>query len=433
MIYLIYDIALFLATPLIFIYSLFRSWRKGKRREGLAERCGIYDSGMLSSLHGQKSVWVHAVSVGEAIAVKPLLKALKESFPAIRIIMSSVTETGRSIAEKIPEVDHCLYFPLDYRFTVKRALQQTHPELLVVVETEIWPNFLRIARELGIPSVLTNGRISDRSFGRYLALKWFFRPVLGNISAFCMQTAEDARRIIAIGADPMRVHVTRNLKYDVPVTTTTDEMKRELREGCKIPEGIVIITAGSTHAGEEEIVIAAYRRLMAEGRKCLLILVPRHPERAARVAEVIENAHLQLTLRSHLERRNVQFTPGEVLLVDTVGELLRFYAMADLAFVGGSLVATGGHNILEPASLGVPVLFGPHMENFRESASLILSCGGGFQVKDGEELADLLKLLMDNRDKRHDAGRSGMRLFEQNSGATGMHMAVIRKLVKYEG
>jgi 3-deoxy-D-manno-octulosonic-acid transferase len=429
MIYLIYDIALFLATPMILVYSLFRSWRKGRRREGFAERCGIFDAGMLSSLQGQKCVWVHAVSVGEAMAVKPLLKALKESFPEIRIIMSNVTETGRSIAERIPEVDHCLYFPLDYRFAVKRALQQTVPDLVVVVETEIWPNFLRIARELGIPTVLTNGRISDRSFGRYLALKWFFRPVLGNISAFCMQSAEDSRRIIAIGADPARVHVTRNLKYDIQSTAPTFQLKRELREGCKIPEGIVVITAGSTHLGEEEIVIGAYRRLLADGRECMLVLVPRHPERAAQVAEVVENAEFKMTLRSRLDRRNGQFTPGEVLLVDTVGELLRFYAMSDMAFVGGSLAPTGGHNILEPASLGVPVLFGPHMQNFRESAALILSCGGGFLVKDGEDLTAVLQLLMDNQDKRQDAGRNGMRLLEENSGATGMHMEVISKLM----
>jgi 3-deoxy-D-manno-octulosonic-acid transferase len=430
MIYLIYDIALFLATPLIFVYSLFRSWRKGRRREGFAERCAIYDAGMLSSLRGQKTIWVHAVSVGETIAVKPLLKALKESFPEFRIIMSNVTETGRRIAEMIPEVDHCLYFPIDYRFAVKRALKQTHPELVIVVETEIWPNFLRIARELGIPTVLTNGRISDRSFGRYLKLKWFFRPVLGNISAFCMQTAVDSQRIVAIGADPARVHVTRNLKYDIQVTASTDELKRELREGCKIPEEIVTITAGSTHAGEEEIVIAAYQRLLADGRECMLVLVPRHPERAVRVAEVIENTDLKLTLRSLLERHKGQFAPGEVLLVDTVGELLRFYAMSDIAFVGGSLAPTGGHNILEPASLGVPVLFGPHMQNFRESAALILSCGGGFQVKDGEELTAVLQLLMDDQDKRHNAGKKGMRLLEENSGATGMHMEVIRKLLR---
>jgi 3-deoxy-D-manno-octulosonic-acid transferase len=430
MIYLIYDISLFLATPVIFVYSLFRSWRKGRRREGFAERCGIFDAGMLSSLKGQKSVWVHAVSVGETIAVKPLLKALKESFPEFRIILSNVTETGRSIAEKIPEVDHCLYFPLDYRFAVKRALLQTHPELVVVVETEIWPNFLRTARELGIPTVLTNGRISDRSFGRYLALKWFFRPVLGNISAFCMQSAEDSRRIVAIGADPALVHVTRNLKYDIQVTAPTDGLKQELREGCKIPDGIFTITAGSTHAGEEEIVIAAYQRLLADGWKCMLVLVPRHPERAAQVAGVVENAKLKLTLRSQLARRNGQFTPGEVLLVDTVGELLRFYAVSDVAFVGGSLAPTGGHNILEPASLGVPVLFGPHMQNFREAAALILSCGGGFQVRDVEELTAVLQLLMDNQDKRHDAGKNGMRLLEENSGATVMHMEVIRKLVR---
>jgi len=433
MIYLIYDIALLLATPLIFVYSLFRSWCKGKRRDGIAERCGIYDAGLVSALAGQKTVWVHAVSVGETMAVKPLLKALKENSPGIRIVLSNVTETGRSIAEKTSEVDHCVFFPFDYRFTVKRALATVRPALLVIVETEIWPNFLRTAHDMGIPAVLVNGRISDRSFGRYLKMRCFFRPVLENISAFCMQTAEDARRIVAIGADQKRVHVTRNLKYDIPATAPTGDLKRELRKGYKVPDGIVVITAGSTHAGEEDILLSTYQRLLTTGQDCFLVLVPRHPERAGEVADILGKFGMKFTLRSKLGSHAGEFRPGEVLVVDTVGELMRFYAICDLAFVGGSFVPTGGHNILEPASLGLPVLFGSHMHNFREPAALLLACGGGAQVRDGEELTGMLRLLMANHAKRLEMGNNGIRMLEESSGAIARHMEIIGRLLDKKG
>jgi 3-deoxy-D-manno-octulosonic-acid transferase len=431
--YFLYNIGLMLATPLILAYALIRSRRKGRRREGTAERLGVYDARLLAALDGQKTVWVHAVSVGETIAVKPLLRAIKGSFPGIGIVLSNVTETGHSIAEKMAEVDHCIYFPFDYPFAVKRALGQVRPTLVVIVETEIWPNFLRVAREMGIPAVLVNGRISDRSFGRYLRLKYFFRPVLANLAAFCMQTGEDARRIVAIGADPARVHVTRNLKYDIPVTPPSTEKKRALREAYKIPDGIMIVTAGSTHAEEEEMVLSAYRHLLASGRECFLVLAPRHPERSGQVSEILRSSGLPFTQRSMLDRREGLFRQGEVLLVDAVGEMMGFYAISDLVFVGGSFVPTGGHNILEPASLGVPVLFGPHMHNFRESAALVLEYGGGFQVKDGEELTAVLQLLLDDPEKRLATGKNGMRLLLENSGATRMQMEVIRQLVKDEG
>jgi len=427
--YFLYNILLILATPFIAAYSMIRSWRRGKRREGIAERFGVLDAGLASVRAGQKTVWVHAVSVGETMAVKPLLKALKDSLPGIRIVLSNVTETGRSIAEKTAEIDHCIYLPLDYRFTVSRALNRVRPALVIIVETEIWPNFLRVTREMGIPALLVNGRISDRSFGRYMKLRWFFRPVLSNFAAFCMQTAEDARRIIAIGAEPKRVHVAKNLKYDIPVIAPTVEKKRELRGICKVPDRLMVITAGSTHAGEEETLLSAYRHLLAEGLECFLVLAPRHPERAGEVAEIIRNSGMPFTVCSMLDRREGLFIPGEVLLVDTVGELMRFYAISDMVFVGGSLAMTGGHNILEPASLGVPVLFGPHMHNFREPAALLLAYGGGFQVKDGEELTAVLKSLLDDPEKLRATGENGMRLLLDNSGATELQMEVIKQVL----
>ena len=426
--YFIYNIALWFALPFIVVYHLYRSVSRGRRPE-FAERFGFVVEERLPEQTGDKTVWVHAVSVGETIAVKPLLKALKTTFPGIRIVLSNGTETGHRIAEKTADVDHAIYFPFDYRFAVQRALKRVRPSLVAVVETEIWPNFLRVTREMGIPAVLVNGRISDRSFGRYLKLTWFFRPVLENVTAFCMQTAEDARRIAAIGADRNRVHVARNLKYDIPVNAPSAEQKRALRAAARIPAGVMVFTAGSTHAGEEEMVIAAYQRLLAEVRDCILVLAPRHPERAGEVAEILIKAGLPSTRRSALDRREGEFRPGEVLLVDTVGELMRFYALADAVFVGGSLVATGGHNILEPASLGVPAMFGPHMHNFREATEIILASGGGIQVRDGEDLAASLKLLLDDEAKRRAMGESGAKLFLANSGAAERHMEVIRDLL----
>ena len=429
--YILYNIVLWLAMPFIIAYHLYRSVSRG-RRPAFAERFGFIPKERSAGLEGGGTIWVHAVSVGETIAVKPLLKAIKKGFPGIRIVLSNVTETGRSIAEKTAGIDQCIYFPFDYRFAARRALKQVRPCLVVIVETEIWPNFLRVTREMGVPALLVNGRISDRSLNRYLAMRKFFKPVLANIAAFCMQSAEDARRIIAIGAEPERVHVTGNLKYDIPVHVPTDDQKRDLRDICKIPAGIMVITAGSTHAGEEEILLAAYRQLLDGGRECFLVLAPRHPERGGEVAELIKSRDMPFTVCSALDRREEMFRPGEILLVDTVGELMRFYTVSDIVFVGGSLTATGGHNILEPASLGVPVIFGPHMQNFRESATLLLACGGGFQARDGEELITLLQLLLNDEAKRRDTGQKGMKLLLENSGATEMQMEVIKKFVKGE-
>ncbi|MCM2356562.1 MAG: 3-deoxy-D-manno-octulosonic acid transferase [Geobacteraceae bacterium] len=428
MIHLVYDIALWLALPLVLAYHFFRSVRRN-RPAAFAERFGAIAPGDLALLGGQRPILVHAVSVGETIAVRPLLKALKERFPDSKIVLSNGTETGRSIARTLPEADLCIYFPFDYRFAVRRLLGRIRPSLILVVETEIWPNFLRSAREMGVPAVLVNGRISDRSFGRYLCLRRFFAVILGDFARFCMQTEEDARRIVAIGAPPDRVEVARNLKYDLAVAPSSAAGKAELRNGFRIPPDVPVFTAGSTHQGEEEAAISAYRLLLARGLELLLVLAPRHPERVPQVAELLRRAGIPFTLRSQLAGRTALFRPGEALLVDTVGELLRFYDVSELVFVGGSLVPTGGHNVLEPASLRVPVLFGPHMSNFREAAALILSCGGGLQVRDGAELAAALEELLKDETRRHAMGASGARLMEENSGSTALHLQVVEKLL----
>lgn len=423
----LYNILLWLVFPFIITYHLYRSLSRG-RKPAFAERFG-FAPGDLAVPGGERPILVHAVSVGETIAVKPLLKGLKERFPGRRIVLSNTTETGRSVARNLPEADLCVYFPFDYRFAAREFLGRIRPALILVVETEIWPNFLGTAREMGIPVVMVNGRISDRSFGRYLRLSWFFSRVLGDFARFCMQSGEDARRIVAIGAPADRVEVAGNLKYDIPVAPLSPEEMAEMRSRFRIPPDIPLFTAGSTHQGEEEAVLAAYLRQIAAGNELFMVLAPRHPERAPQVAECLRRERVSFTLRSQLADRSGPFRPGEVLLVDTVGELMRFYAISDMVFVGGSLAPTGGHNILEPASLRVPVLFGPHMSNFRESAALILQHGGGLQVRDGEELAAALGTLLKDGERRRAMGENGARLLEENSGSTRLHLEVVEKLL----
>jgi 3-deoxy-D-manno-octulosonic-acid transferase len=245
-----------------------------------------------------------------------------------------------------------------------------------------------------------------------------------------MQSGEDARRIIAIGAPSDRVHVANNLKYDLPVTPHLPVLSRELRKQYRIPLETPVLVAGSTHQGEEETVLATYRSLMAEGRDLFLVLVPRHPERAVDVAALLQRENIPYTLRSLLDERKVPFSRGDVLLVDRVGDLMSLYALSDLAFVGGSLVPTGGHNILEPASLGVPVIFGPYMNNFREITSLVLDAEAGIQVRDGSELRLVVGGLLDDSDRRSLLGRNGLRLMERLGGSTARHMDVIDRVLK---
>ena len=429
MTHLLYEIVFWFAALFFIPYHYVRSVRR-KRPAAFAERFGLLSSGEIAAVEGNGPIWVHAVSVGETIAAKLLIRALRERFPGRRIVISNVTETGRSVALNIAEADLCIYFPFDFGFAVRRVLTSVQPSVILIVETEIWPNFLRTARRLGIPAVMVNGRISDRSFARYLCLRWFFRTILTDFSWFCMQTSEDVRRIVSMGAPPDRVGITRNLKYDIPVAYLPTEKKEEIRRDFSLPADLPLFSAGSTHQGEEEEVVAAYKQLLDSGKECLLILVPRHPERAGQVAELLRREKLPFTLRTGLNGRTSPFSPGDVLLVDTVGELMQFYAVSDVVFVGGSLVPTGGHNILEPASLRVPVLFGPHMSNFRESAELILSCGGGVQVYDGIELAAVLARLLDDPAERQVMGENGAGLLEKNSGSTGLHLEIVERFLK---
>jgi 3-deoxy-D-manno-octulosonic-acid transferase len=423
-IYFLYDALLLLAAPIITGYYLIKSLKRG-RSAALASRFGFLSSEERGKIAGCETIWVHAVSVGETNAVKSLLKAIKERYPQKKIVLSNVTETGRSVSLKINEADLCIYFPFDYGFAVNRVMKAVDPAAVIIVETEIWPNFLKEARRRAIPVILVNGRISDRSFRRYMCLGWVFRRVLADFSSFCMQTDEDARRIVAMGARPSSVHVTKNLKYDMPVVRMSPETLQSLRKTYHIPISASVFTAGSTHQGEEELVVNTYKNLLRGNGDLVLVLAPRHPERVGRVSEILQKEGISFILRSALESQDSLLQSGQALLLDTVGELMNLYALSDLVFVGGSMVPVGGHNLLEPASLSVPVLFGPYMNNFKEIASLIVKFNGGVQVDDEADLTSAAGTLLGDDAKRGEMGENGARLLEENSGSTERHMEII--------
>lgn len=425
MFFLLYNmLSLVLIVP-VMLYHLYRSVSRG-RPPAFAERFGRIPAAELARLGNRPVIWLHAVSVGEAIAARPLLKALASRYPGHALLVSTTTETGRGVASGFAEKDLCIYFPFDFLPAVRRTLDTINPAIVIIMETEIWPNFTREATRRGIPVILANGRISDRSFSGYLRFSWFFRHALELFSRLCMQTTTDAERIVAIGAPPQRVLTTGNLKYDIPSRQVTEQEKGDLRQRYAIPESLLVLTAASTHPGEEETVLAAYRELLATHENLLLVLVPRHPERSAEVAALLERSGMPFRRRTALVPGDaVAFRGGDVLLVDTIGEMMALYALSDLAFVGGSLVPTGGHNLLEPASVGIPCIFGPHMTNFREIAALVLRYGSGIRVDTTEDLTGACGQMIDDTGQRRIMGENGLRMMRENGGATERHLGII--------
>jgi 3-deoxy-D-manno-octulosonic-acid transferase len=427
MIYLLYDLLLCLSALVLVPYYLLRGVRYGKTRRGIRERLGSYQQGFISGLRDRQVIWLHAVSVGETRAAAPLLKGIRSRYPDAILLLSHVTETGREVALQVAEADHCIFFPFDLSWVVRRVLRRINPAVIVLMETEIWPNFVHAARLQGVPVVLVNGRISDRSLPRYRMAGKLLQPVLNDIGAFCMQTAQDARRIRLLGAVPEQILVTGNLKFDMPEPAVASSPRQRLLDEFRLPADSLVWVAGSTHPGEEKLVAEVYRQLLEVHPQLSLVLVPRRPERARQVGEELAKLNLRYVLRTAIEGERQALQSGDVLLVDTVGEMLTFYALADIVFVGGSLVAVGGHNILEASLLSKPVLYGPHMQNFKEIAALIRKAEGGLEVVDRDDLYHQVRLLLENPAERHRLGENGRNLLLQNRGATERTLAVIAR------
>ncbi len=420
--YWIYSALLGLSLLISLPYWLWQRLRHGKYRTGLDQRLGSVPD----SLQAQKpTIWVHAVSVGEVLAVSRLIDALKSRFPGYRIVVSTTTDTGQKLARAKFGAENVFYFPLDFVFAIRPYLQALRPRLVVVAETEFWPNFLRLAHQSGARIAIVNARISDRSWPGYQRFRSLLTGVLKQIDLFLAQTEEDRKRLIDIGAPADRVEVSGNLKFDVPlppVPPIVDSLRRAFQQAGSTP----ILVCGSTVEDEEPLLLQAFVNVLASYPKAAMILAPRHPERFAEVAKLLEDLGVRFWKRSLWSGEPIV---GGVLLVDTIGELASLYALADVAFVGGSLVPRGGHNIIEPAQHGVAIVVGNHTENFRDIVGLFQS-GDAVRVVGPAEFPLTLMDLISNPDERAALGRRAAETLQSQTGATERTLAALEALIK---
>lgn len=399
-------------------------WRllvRPEYRAGLGERFGR----VAASPEGRPVLWLHAVSVGEVISAAPLVAALRARHPTAHLVISCGTPTGRAMAnERLAGADRVIYLPWDLPGAVNAALAKVRPDLFVLVESELWPNLLRALARRGTPVVLVNGRISGRSYPRYLAVRFVFRAAIAHVAAFLMQTRQDARHIEGIGAPPERVEVVGNIKYDQPVVEPDPEALARLGLALGLAPGAPVLLAGSTHEGEEEMLARVWQRLVAEVPGLVLVLAVRHPNRCDAVAEGLGRMGVKPGRKTHGDGAG-----RGVVLLDTLGELSAHYRLATVAFVGGSLVPVGGHNPLEPAAAGVPVVYGPHVANFEAPCADLERAGAAVRVTGEAELLTTLRRLLRDPEARSRMGAEGARVVRANRGAVARTMARIAQIL----
>ncbi len=431
MAYLLYNTLLTVFLVVAAPYFVFRALIGGRFRRELIQQIGF-----LPTLSLKKPIWVHAASVGEVFCTIPLLKRIKKVFPECPIVLTTMTRTGNQAAKTyIPEADAVLFFPVDHPFTLRRAIARIQPSLLLIAETELWPNLLRSCGKKGIPIVVFNGRISEKSFRGYLFFKFFFKECLKHVSLFLMQTEEDRIRIIEIGAASDKTRVVGNLKFDQTISSPTQEAVSEMARDLGLKGKEIILIAGSTHSGEEEMLLGLFKNLRKTDHRVVLLLAPRHLERLEEVEKILRKESLSWIRRTSCpmgqDRSNEEPKDlPEVVLLDTMGELMSLYSLGTLIFVGGSLVPVGGHNPLEPLFFKKCVLFGPYMFHFSEISRSLIKAGGAIQVGGREDLFSHLKRLLSDEGARKEVGEKGYQFLQKHRGATERMFEEIRPYLK---
>jgi 3-deoxy-D-manno-octulosonic-acid transferase len=419
--YRLYSLLLYLFAPWVVLRLLLRGLRNPAYWRRIPERIGF-----VRKLDASDVIWIHAVSVGEVRAADPLLRVLAQRFPKDRLLVTTMTPTGSATVDQLfgDRVAHC-YVPYDFPSAVRRFLDRTHPKLALVMETELWPNLFRLCRSRFIPVVVANVRMSESSMRKYRRFSGFTRSTLQQVDTFAAQTEADADRLRRLGADPESVHVTGSIKFELSLPAGLRESAAALRRDLGPARPVWL--AASTHEGEEEVVLAAARALKARMPDGLLVLVPRHPERFVYAARLSRRLGFKSARRSELQ--GPLDAEIEVLIGDTMGELQIFYGAVDVAFIGGSLVPTGGHNLLEAAAVGTPVVFGPHMFNFEEIGAMARERGAGVQIKSADDLAPAIFDFLENAQRRLEAGEAGKKMVEENRGALDKILQLLDRFI----
>lgn len=437
--FIIYDLIYVLVAILSLPYLIVRLAKNPRYCEGFRMRLGILPDEFTKKLLSKRVIWIHAVSVGEVMASKTLLDNLREKFPDHRLIISTVTQTGNRIAKTVVrQEDIVIYFPFDLSFITQSLIKKISPALFLMIETEIWPNFITAASKGDVPVVLVNGRISPKSFSRYRKIKFLLKGVLEKIELFLMQTEGDRKRIVSLGAPPDKVKVTGNMKFDqASLAEVSEEEIAKLKDLLNISGDDSLFVAGSTHKGEEEILLRAYQHLKRQYQNLKLLLAPRHPQRSLQVERLVKKyGFVPVRVSQLVDNKPSTIDPSaplragdkRIFILDTIGQLRSIYSLATLVFVGGSLVPHGGQNPLEPACLAKPILFGPHLFNFQAIANALLQRKAAVLVEDGQDLESRSSELLKDSSRRENLGRLAKETIGLSLGATKRNIDLIKEI-----
>jgi 3-deoxy-D-manno-octulosonic-acid transferase len=430
--FVFYNILLGLAALVAVPYFVLKMMITGKYRKSLGPKFGFNRPEVFEDMKGSPRIWVHAVSVGEVTAAAPIVASLREHFPDACIVLSTGTETGQEMARRIvPQATAFIYYPLDIPWVVRKVIHQVNPDIFIPTETELWPNFIRICRDSGVKMIMVNGRISPRSFKRYAMTRFFWKRVLRAIDEIGVISEVDAERLKIIGMPPFRVHVLGNAKYDSLAAKASPVLQEEISRKLNIPKGDKVFVAGSTHEGEESIVLAVFARLLKVYPEFKLIIIPRHIERGQAVLAMLRGGGFEDSITMTEIESGRRRVDERVVVIDVIGELFKVYSLATVVFCGGSLVPKGGQNILEPAAWGKVIFYGPFMDDFRDEKGLLEKSGAGITVRNAEELlAGILKTVSDPEElvRRGERGRS---VLVANMGAAERYAEMIRSHIKH--
>lgn len=420
--FIIYDLIFFIFSLIYLPLYLFC----GKFHQGFSRRLGS----LPADLNLDRPIWIHAVSVGEAISIKGLVSQLRKTYPQKKIVISTVTATGNKVAlGLVNEGDLLTYLPLDFSFIVSKVLKKINPCVFIIAETEIWPNLISCLYQQKIPVVTVNGRISDRSYAGYSAIKLFIRPILRKVNRFCVQSEVDALRLQNLGVEKQDIEVTGNVKFDIDLEESSAVNVSAYRQKLWLGQNDKLLVCGSTHPKEEELILKAYAQLLIIFPELKLLIAPRHPQRSKEIANLAAGKGFMPIFISSITGACPACINKAIFILDVIGELLNYYSAADIVFMGGSLIKKGGHNILEPASLKKPVVFGPYMFNFRDISELFLENKAAFMAHDYQELIVKIKEILERPLEAKEMAKRAYGLIIANKGATLKNIQVIQRML----